>query len=66
MEQALHGSARATTAMRRAIQPSQESLQSLATRYGIKPRTGPKWRQHPGVLDARTGLEPAPMVLSVE
>ena len=66
MEQALHGSARATAAMRRASQHSQESLQSLATRYGIKPKTGPKWCQRPGVLDARTGPELAPMVLSVE
>ena len=45
--------------MRRAIQHSQESPQSLATRYRIKPRTGAKWRQRPGVLDARTGSEPA-------
>ena len=36
----------------------------MATRYRIKPKTGAKWRQRPGVLDARTGPEPAPTVLS--
>ena len=64
MGQVLHGSARTTAATRRAIQPSQESPQSLATRYRIKPKTGAKWRQRPGVLDARTGPEPVPTVLS--
>ena len=64
MGQVLHGSVRTTAATRRAIQPSQESPQSLATRYRIKPKTGAKWRQRPGVLDARTGPEPVPTVLS--
>ena len=64
MGQVLYGSVRTTAATRRAIQPSQESPQSLATRYRIKPKTGAKWRQRPGVLDARTGPEPAPTVLS--
>ena len=34
MGQVLHGSATATEAVRRAIQHSQESLRSLAKRYG--------------------------------
>ena len=35
MGQVLHGSARTTAAVRRAIQDSQESLRVLAKRYGI-------------------------------
>jgi len=35
MGQILHGSARTTEAVRRAIQYSQESLRVLAKRYGI-------------------------------
>ena len=35
MGQVLHGSARITAAVRRAVQHSQESLQGLATRYRI-------------------------------
>jgi len=38
MGQMLHGSARTTEAVRRAIQPSQENLRVLAKRYG-------KWKQ---------------------
>jgi len=39
MGQVLHGSATTTTAIRRAIQHSQESLRALARRYGINPKT---------------------------
>jgi hypothetical protein len=39
MGQILHGSARTTAAVRRAIQDSQESLRVLAGRYGINPKT---------------------------
>ena len=35
MEQVLHGSARRTAAVRRAIQHSQESLKALARRHGL-------------------------------
>ena len=67
MGQVLHGSARTTAAVRRAIQHSQESLQSLATRYSINPKTAAaKWRKRPGVLDARMGPEPVSTVLSTE
>ena len=66
MGQVLHGSARTTAAVRRAIQHSQESLQSLATRYRINPKTVAKWRKRPGVRDARMGPEPASTVLSAE
>ena len=66
MGQVLHGSARTTAAIRRAIQHSQESLQSLATRYSINPKTVAKWRKRPTVQDARMGPEPASTVLTAE
>jgi transposase-like protein len=49
MGQVLHGSARITAEVRRAIQHSQESLQSLAARYSINPKTVAKWRKPPTV-----------------
>jgi len=39
MRQVLHGSATTTEAVRRAIQNSQESIRSLARRYGLNPKT---------------------------
>ena len=66
MGQVLHGSARTTAAIRRAIQHSQESLQSLATRYSINPKTVAKWRKRLTVQDARMGPEPASTVLTAE
>jgi len=38
MGQVLHGSARTTAAVRRAIQHSQESLRVLARRHGLRKR----------------------------
>ena len=64
MGQVLHGSARTTAAIRRAIRHSQQSLQGLATRYGINPKTVAKWRKRPGVRDARMGPAPVSTVLS--
>ena len=43
--QVLHGSARTTAAVRRAIQESQASLNRLAGQYGISPKTVTKWRK---------------------
>ena len=45
MGQVLHGCATTTEAVRRAIQNSQESLRSLAKRYGINQKTVAKWKQ---------------------
>ena len=45
MGQVLHGCATTTETIRRAIQYSQESLRTLAKRYGINPKTVAKWRQ---------------------
>ena len=63
MEQVLHGSARTTAAVRRAIQASSESLAKTARRYGVNPKTVAKWRGRAGVADAPMG--PTKVVSSV-
>ena len=55
MGQILHGCARTTAAVRRAIQNSQESLLKLSERYGINPKTVQKWRKRSYVQDAPMG-----------
>ncbi len=55
MEQVLHGSARTTPAVRRAIQASSESQVALAARYGIDRRTVAKWRGRTTTQDAPMG-----------
>ncbi len=55
MGQVLHGSATTTTAVRRAIQDSQESLNRLAARHGINPKTVAKWRKRNTVEDRPMG-----------
>ena len=52
--QILHGSATTTAAVRRAIQPSQESLRALANRYGINQKTVAKWKQRTSAADLPT------------
>src|SRR3954471_22271293 len=67
MGQVLHGSARTTAAVRRAIQHRQASLRVLAQRHGINPKTVAKWKKRPSVQDERTGpKEPRSTVLSSE
>jgi len=67
MGQILHGSARTTEAVRRAIQDSQASLRALAKRYGINPKTVAKWKRRSSVADVPTGPRaPHSTVLSVE
>jgi hypothetical protein len=67
MGQVLHGSARTTEAVRRAIQHSQESLRTLAKRHGVNRKTIAKWRKRSSVCDQRTGRkEPRSTVRSVE
>ena len=67
MGQILHGSARTTEAVRRAIQHSQESLRSLSKRYGINQKTVAKWKKHSLTADLKTGpKEPKSTILSVE
>jgi len=67
MGQVLHGSATTTEAIRRAIQHSQESLRTLAGRYGINQKTVSKWKKRSSVADLPTGPRQArSTVLSVE
>lgn len=67
MGQVLHSSARTTAAVRRAIQHSQESLNTLADRYDINPKTVAKWKQRNFVHDAPMGpKQPRSTVLTEE
>lgn len=67
MGQVLHGCARTTEAVRRAIQHSQESLRALARCHGVNPKTIAKWRARGDVADRRTGpAEPRSTTLSAE
>ena len=59
MGQVLHGSATTTEAVRRAIQHSQESLRSLAKRYGINQETVAKWKRRTSVTEVPTGPKQA-------
>lgn len=59
MGQVLHGSARTTAAVRRAIQHSQESLKTLAARHGINPKTVAKWRKRTDTADLTMGPKEA-------
>ena len=67
MGQVLHGSASTTAAVRRAIQASQESLNALAARYDINPKTVVKWKMRRHVEDAPMGpKKPRSTVLTPE
>ena len=67
MGQVLHGSATTTTAVRRSIQDSQESLKTLSRRLGINQKPVAKWKKRTSVSDLPTGpREPSSTVLSIE
>jgi len=67
MGQILHGSAKTTEAVRRAIQNSQESLNILAGKYGINPKTVHKWKRRDSVSDSPMGPKKSlSTVLSLE
>ena len=67
MGQVHHGSATTTAAVRRAIQHSQESLRTLARRYGINPKTVAKWKKRTSANDLPTDPKDArSTVLTVE
>ena len=67
MGQVLHGSARTTEAIRRAIQLRQESVRAAAERYGVSPTTIQKWRGRQSTADAAMGpKEPRSTVLTPE
>ena len=52
MGQVLHGFARTTASVRRALQHSQKSLHELAEQYGINPKTVAKWKKRGFANDA--------------
>ena len=67
MGQVRHGSTRTTTAVRCAIQASQESLRALAKRFGVNPKTVQKWRKRQTITNERMGPKhPHSTVLSLE
>jgi transposase InsO family protein len=67
MGQVLHGCARTTEAVRRAIQHSQESIRALARRHGVNPKTIAKWKRRTSAADAPMGPKaPRSTVLSSE
>jgi len=67
MVQVLHGSAKTTQAVRRAIQHSQESIKALAAKYSINPKTLIKWRKRQSTEDLPMGPKDAhSTVLSIE
>ena len=67
MGQVLHGSARTTEAVRRALQRSEESVRALARRYGISPTTVQKWRKRENTADMPMGpAAPHSTVLTAE
>jgi hypothetical protein len=55
MGQVLHGFARTTASVRRALQHSQKSLHELAEQYGINPKTVAKWKKRGFANDAPMG-----------
>ena len=67
MGQFLHGSARTTEVVRRAIQHSEESLRALAKRHGVNPKTIAKWRKRKTTADLPTGpKDPRSSSLTIE
>ena len=67
MVQVLHGSAKTTQAVRRAIQHSQASIRELAQTYGINPKMLIKWRKRQSTEDLPMGPKDAhSTVLSIE
>jgi transposase-like protein len=67
MGQVHHASATTTSAVRRAIQHSQESLRALAKRHGINQKTVAKWKKRTSTVDRKTApTDPRSTVLSPE
>jgi Integrase core domain len=54
-----HGGARATEAVRRAIQPRREGVRALARRFGVGPTTVQEWRERSTAADAGMGPKEA-------
>jgi transposase InsO family protein len=59
MGQVLHGCAKTTEAVRRAIQNSQKSAAKIAKEFGINPKTARKWKNRDFVQDQPMGPKEA-------
>ncbi|WCR58011.1 MAG: hypothetical protein PG980_000483 [Wolbachia endosymbiont of Ctenocephalides felis wCfeJ] len=67
MGQVLHGCARTTEAIRRAIQNSKESIAKLSKYYNLNPKTIIKWRKRSFTQDADMGPKhPRSTILTLE
>src|SRR6266511_5410126 len=67
MGQILPGRAKTTHAVRAAVQRSKASIQELASRYDLNPKTVMKWRKRAFLYDAPMGPKvPRSTVLSAE
>ena len=55
MGQILHGSAKTTHSVRKAIQRSKATIAELSQQYGVNPKTVMKWRSRDTVEDAPMG-----------
>ena len=55
MAQVLHGCARTTEAVRRAIQASKESIAKLARKYSVTENTVRKWKRRDYAHDSKMG-----------
>ena len=66
MGQILHGMSTTTIAIRKAIQESKESIQTLANRYNINHQTVITWRKRDTVLDQKPGPKSKSTVLTTE
>ena len=67
MGQILHGSAKTTEAVRRAIQNSKESIGVLSVRYDLNSKTVQKWKKRSYSHDSQMGpKEKRSTVLSIE
>lgn len=63
----LHGRARTTETIRRAIQNSKESIAKLSKCYNLKPKTIVKWRKRSFTKDVNMGpKQPRSTVLTLE
>ncbi len=63
----LHGCARTTEAIRRAIQDSKESIAKLAEHYSLNPKTIVKWKKRSFTQDIKMGpKQPKSTVLTQE
>src|SRR5215207_8652716 len=64
MAAGLHGAARTTPRVRAELQASQEATRTLATQYGLNPKTVQKWRKRTTTADPPMGPRPRSTVLT--